>query len=164
MGPKHEHYTTFSINRPDQQSISLSQKSNLSDTIATLATLKGFNSFCSNTVQQTFFLCVFSWKHFNLHLNYFLCVDTSYIIGTLLNPLFYGTWMGSHLTSRDLFGHPDWTILWKFKRILMTSGGTNWTQLYLLSNQSRTVSLPRGWIQEIKRMYPVLLMHGLFFT
>jgi hypothetical protein len=24
-----------------------------------------------------------------------------------------------------------------------------------------TVSLPRGWIQEIKRMYPVLLMHGL---
>ncbi len=26
------------------------------------------------------------------------------------------------------------------------------------------VSLPRGWIQEIKRMYPALLMHGLFLT
>jgi predicted HAD superfamily phosphohydrolase YqeG len=25
-----------------------------------------------------------------------------------------------------------------------------------------TVSLPRGWIQGIKRMYPVLIMHGLF--
>ncbi len=27
-----------------------------------------------------------------------------------------------------------------------------------------TVSLQRGWVQEIKRMYPVLLMHGLFLT
>jgi hypothetical protein len=26
------------------------------------------------------------------------------------------------------------------------------------------VSLPRGWIHEIKRMYPALLMHGLFLT
>jgi hypothetical protein len=27
-----------------------------------------------------------------------------------------------------------------------------------------TVLLPRGWVQEIKRMYPVLPMHGLFLT
>ncbi len=26
------------------------------------------------------------------------------------------------------------------------------------------VSLPQGWIQEIKCMYPALLMHGLFLT
>jgi hypothetical protein len=27
-----------------------------------------------------------------------------------------------------------------------------------------TASLPPGWIQEIKRMWPVLLAHGLFLT
>jgi hypothetical protein len=42
MGPRNEHYKTFSINRPDQQSMSLGQKSNLSNTIATL---KEFNKF-----------------------------------------------------------------------------------------------------------------------
>jgi hypothetical protein len=26
------------------------------------------------------------------------------------------------------------------------------------------VSLPRGWIQKMKRMLPVLLAHGLFLT
>jgi hypothetical protein len=48
----------------------------------------------------------------------------------------------------------------------ITNGLKNHTTNIQISLQERAdiVSLPQGWIQEIKCMYPVLLMHGFFYN